>query len=120
MPPTNGPSLGASGAALLALADENEDGVISFTEFANAAAKGIQGDGKVQMCISKEQFDATCAVHPSVAEELVTMKETLWDTIMDGCQIEVEVGYINKESGVFRKLTENEIDNVLTDLADKN
>ena len=33
---------------------------------------------------------------------------------------EVEVGYINKESGVFRKLTENEIDNVLTDLADKN
>ena len=33
---------------------------------------------------------------------------------------EVEVGYINKEGGVFRKLTENEIDNVLTDLADKN
>ena len=24
----------------------------------NAAAKGIQGDGKVQLCISKEQFDA--------------------------------------------------------------
>ena len=24
----------------------------------NAAAKGIQGDGKVQLCVSKEQFDA--------------------------------------------------------------
>ena len=32
---------------------------------------------------------------------------------------EVEVGYLNTTSGAFRKLTENEIDNILTDLADK-
>lgn len=29
----------------------------------------------VKAGLTKEQFDATCAVHPSVAEELVTMKE---------------------------------------------
>ena len=33
---------------------------------------------------------------------------------------EVEIGYINNQEGVFRKLTEQEIDTVLTDLADKN
>ena len=32
---------------------------------------------------------------------------------------EVEIGYLNTTSGAFRKLTEQEIDNVLTDLADK-
>ena len=32
---------------------------------------------------------------------------------------EVEIGYMNTTSGAFRKLTEQEIDNVLTDLADK-
>ena len=33
---------------------------------------------------------------------------------------EVEVGYVNMSDRVFRKLGEQEIDNVLTDLADKN
>jgi len=28
----------------------------------------------VKMGATKEQFDATCAVHPTIAEELVTMK----------------------------------------------
>jgi glutathione reductase (NADPH) len=29
----------------------------------------------VKCGLTKAQFDATCAVHPTVAEELVTMKE---------------------------------------------
>ena len=33
---------------------------------------------------------------------------------------EVEVGYVNMSDRVFRKLSETEIENVLTDLADKN
>ena len=32
---------------------------------------------------------------------------------------EVEIGYCNVENPRFRKLTENEIENVLNDLADK-
>jgi glutathione reductase (NADPH) len=29
----------------------------------------------IKMGATKEQFDATCAVHPTISEELVTMKE---------------------------------------------
>jgi len=29
----------------------------------------------VKMGATKEQFDATCAVHPTMSEELVTMRE---------------------------------------------
>jgi glutathione reductase (NADPH) len=40
------------------------------------AAEIIQGVGiAVKAGLTKAQFDATCAVHPTVAEELVTMKE---------------------------------------------
>ena len=42
----------------------------------NAAAEMIQMVGiAVKMGATKEQFDATVAVHPTAAEELVTMKE---------------------------------------------
>jgi glutathione reductase (NADPH) len=40
------------------------------------AAEIIQAVGIAVKCgLTKAQFDATCAVHPTVAEELVTMKE---------------------------------------------
>jgi glutathione reductase (NADPH) len=40
------------------------------------AAEIIQAVGiAVKHGLTKAQFDATCAVHPTVAEELVTMKE---------------------------------------------
>ena len=60
-----------------------------------------------------EQWDSRQTV-----EVAITVLQAV--TSSDFKSNEVEVGYINKESGVFRKLTENEIDNVLTDLADKN
>uniref|UniRef100_A0A7S0NJA0 Thioredoxin domain-containing protein n=1 Tax=Micromonas pusilla TaxID=38833 RepID=A0A7S0NJA0_MICPS len=37
----------------------------------NAAAKGIQGDGKVQLCISKEQFDA---INDKAGDSLVAVQ----------------------------------------------
>jgi glutathione reductase (NADPH) len=40
------------------------------------AAEIIQAVGIAVKCgLTKDQFDATCAVHPTVAEELVTMKD---------------------------------------------
>lgn len=43
---------------------------------ADGAGEMIQMVGiAVKMGATKEEFDRTCAVHPTMAEELVTMKE---------------------------------------------
>ena len=50
----------------------------------NAAAKGIQGDGKVQLCISKEQFDA---INDKAGDSLVRIPPYLPPQLFsqDGC-----------------------------------
>jgi glutathione reductase (NADPH) len=54
----------------------SDDVVIGCHIVGPDAAEIIQAVGIAVKCgLTKAQFDATCAVHPTVAEELVTMKE---------------------------------------------
>ncbi|GIU66059.1 glutathione-disulfide reductase [Candidatus Phycosocius spiralis] len=54
----------------------SDDVVIGCHMVGPDAAEIIQAVGIAVKCgLTKAQFDATCAVHPTVAEELVTMKE---------------------------------------------
>jgi glutathione reductase (NADPH) len=55
---------------------QSDDVVIGCHIVGPDAAEIIQAVGIAVKCgLTKAQFDATCAVHPTVAEELVTMKD---------------------------------------------
>lgn len=55
---------------------QSDDVVIGCHMVGPDAAEIIQAVGIAVKCgLTKAQFDATCAVHPTVAEELVTMKD---------------------------------------------
>jgi glutathione reductase (NADPH) len=62
---------------LMKLVVRGEDDVVVGCHIVGPdAAEIIQAVGIAVKCgLTKAQFDATCAVHPTVAEELVTMKE---------------------------------------------
>ena len=55
--------------------DSNTDKVVGAHMVGDYAAEIIQGVAiAVKMGATKEQFDATVAIHPSSAEEFVTMR----------------------------------------------
>ena len=57
------------------IVDGNTDRVVGAHMVGDAAAEIIQGIAiAVKMGATKAQFDATVAIHPSSAEEFVTMR----------------------------------------------
>ena len=57
------------------ITEGDEEKVIGVHMVGDEAGEIIQGIGiAVKAGLTKAQFDETCAVHPTVAEELVTMK----------------------------------------------
>ena len=56
------------------IVDQNTDKVLGCVMVGDDAAEIIQGFGVAITCgATKAQFDATLAIHPSSAEEFVTM-----------------------------------------------
>jgi len=57
---------------------QSDEKVLGVHMVGDDAAEIIQAVGiAIKMGVTKPDFDRTCAVHPSVAEELVTMR-TKW------------------------------------------
>ena len=58
------------------LVDADTDRVVGVHVVGPDAGEMMQGVGiAVKMGATKKDFDNTCALHPSMAEELVTMRE---------------------------------------------
>ena len=71
----DGRAVGEPGLAVLVVRQSDER-VLGVHMVGDDAAEIIQAIGiAIKMGVTKPDFDRTCAVHPSVAEELVTMRK---------------------------------------------
>lgn len=69
-------TLGSERAMVKLIVDQKSDRVLGVHVVGADAGEIIQGIGIAVKCgATKEQFDATVGVHPTLAEELVTMRE---------------------------------------------
>jgi len=73
------------------IVDRASDRVVGVHMVGPDAGEIIQGIAVAVKCgATKEQFDATIGVHPSAAEEFVTMREPFTEPVSDSAQTAVE------------------------------